>query len=178
MMTAMTASAWDVYESPLGPLTLRASGRGLVAVSFPGRGPARQQGARDPAAVAGAAAQLEEYFAGERRAFDVPLDLRGSDFQQRVWEELQRIPYATTLTYTELAHRVGRPDIVRAVAAAVGRTPVPIVVPCHRVLGAGGALTGYGGGLQRKQALLDLERDAAAGRPPRPAWAFRQLALL
>jgi methylated-DNA-[protein]-cysteine S-methyltransferase len=178
MTTATTASAWDVYESPLGPLTLRASRRGLVAVSFPNRGPARQEGSRDPAAVAGAAAQLEEYFAGERRAFDVPLDLRGSAFQQRVWEELQRIPYATTLTYTEVAHRVGRPDIVRAVAAAVGRTPVPIVVPCHRVLGAGGTLTGYGGGLQRKQALLDLERDAVAGRPPRPAWAFRQLALL
>jgi methylated-DNA-[protein]-cysteine S-methyltransferase len=178
MSTATTAIAWDVYESPLGPLTLRAGARGLLAVSFPGRGPARHEGARDPGAVAGAAAQLEEYFAGVRRAFDVPLDLRGSDFQQRVWEELQRIPYATTLTYTELAHRVGRPDIVRAVAATVGRTPVPIVVPCHRVLGAGGALTGYGGGLQRKQALLDLERDVAAGRPPRPAWAFRQLALL
>jgi methylated-DNA-[protein]-cysteine S-methyltransferase len=177
-MTATTAIAWDVYESPLGPLTLRAGPQGLVAVSFPGRGEPRDEAARDPAAVADAAAQLEEYFTGARQGFELPLDLRGSAFQRRVWATLQQIPYATTVSYTELAHRVGRPEVVRAVAAAVGRTPVPIVVPCHRVLGADGSLTGYGGGLQRKQALLDLERDGAAGRAPRPAWSFRQLALL
>jgi methylated-DNA-[protein]-cysteine S-methyltransferase len=171
---------WDVYESPLGPLTIEAGPRGLTRLSFPGRAAALDDAARRPhaPALAGAVAQLEEYFAAERRAFDLPLDLAGTPFRQRVWHALLRVPYGATVTYTELARAVGRPDVVRAVAAAVGRTPVPIVVPCHRVLGVGGALTGYGGGLQRKRALLELERRAAAGQPPEPAWAFRQLALV
>jgi methylated-DNA-[protein]-cysteine S-methyltransferase len=136
-------TTWDVYESPLGPLTIEAGPRGLTALSFPGAGGAgRDEGRRDPAALAAAVAQLEAYFAGERRTFDVPLDLRGTPFQRRVWAQLLRLPYGATVTYTELAAAVGRPDVLRAVAAAVGRTPVPIVVPCHRVLGAGGALTG------------------------------------
>jgi methylated-DNA-[protein]-cysteine S-methyltransferase len=172
-------TAWDVYESPLGPLTLEAGPHGLTGLSFPGAGGAgRDEGRRDPPALAEAAAQLDAYFAGERRAFDLALDLRGTPFQRRVWAQLRRLPYGATVTYTELAAAVGRPDVVRAVAAAVGRTPVPIVVPCHRVLGAGGALTGYGGGLQRKAALLDLEARVAAGLRPEPAWALRQLALL
>jgi methylated-DNA-[protein]-cysteine S-methyltransferase len=176
--------AWDVYESPLGPLTLHAGARGLTALSFPGRGGPRDERRRDPAALAGATAQLDEYFRGDREAFDLPLDLRGTPFQRRVWDELRRLPYGTTVTYGELAAAVGRPDVVRAVAAAVGRTPVPIVVPCHRVVAAGGALTGYGGGLERKAALLDLERRVAAGRArdagraPEPAWSLRQLTLL
>ena len=175
----MTATTWDVYESPLGPLTIEAGPFGLTSLSFPGAGGARRdEGRRDPVALAGAVAQLDAYFAGERRAFDLPLDLHGTPFQRRVWAELQRLPYGATVTYSELAAAAGRPDIVRAVAAAVGRTPVPIVVPCHRVLGAGGALTGYGGGLQRKAALLDLEARVAAGLQPEPAWALRQLALL
>jgi methylated-DNA-[protein]-cysteine S-methyltransferase len=173
-----TAHRWDVHETPIGPLTLHAGPRGLVAIAFPGRGRPVDETARDPAALAGAGAQLDEYFAGERTAFDLALDLRGTPFQRRVWEALLEIPYGTTVTYTELAEAVGRPDIVRAVAAAVGRTPVPIVVPCHRVLGSGGALTGYGGGLHRKQALLDLERRGVLGLAPEPAWAFRQLVLL
>lgn len=170
-------TVWDVYESPLGSLTVAAGPRGLTGLSFPGRGGARDERARDRVALAPAVRQLDEFFAGDRRAFELALDLRGTPFQQRVWAALRRIPYGATLTYAELAQAVGRPDIVRAVAAAVGRTPVPIVVPCHRVIGAGGALTGYGGGLQRKAALLDLERRVAAGRAPEPAWAFRQLAL-
>ena len=174
----MTTIAWDIYESPLGPLTVEAGHLGLTALSFPGRGPARDERRRDPAALAEAAAQLDAFFAGERRAFDLPLDLHGTPFQRHVWAALARLPYGTTVTYTALAEAVGRPDVVRAVAAAVGRTPVPIVVPCHRVVGAGGALTGYGGGLQRKAALLDLEARVAAGLPPEPAWALRQLALL
>jgi methylated-DNA-[protein]-cysteine S-methyltransferase len=171
--------AWDIYESPLGPLTIAAGPCGLTALSFPaaGRSPWDERD-RDPAALAGAVAQLDAYFGGERRAFDLALDLRGTPFQRRVWAELRRLPYGATVTYTELAAAVGRPDVVRAVAAAVGRTPVPIVVPCHRVVGAGGALTGYGGGLQRKAALLDLEARVAAGGQPEPAWALRQLALL
>jgi methylated-DNA-[protein]-cysteine S-methyltransferase len=175
----MTTIAWDVYESPLGPLAIAAGPRGLTTLSFPGgRGAARAERHRDPAALAGAVAQLEEYFAGERRAFELPLDLHGTPFQRRVWAQLRRLPYGATVTYTELAAAVGRPDIVRAVAGAVGRTPVPVVVPCHRVVGAGGALTGYGGGLQRKAALLDLEARFAQGKRPEPAWAFRQMALL
>jgi methylated-DNA-[protein]-cysteine S-methyltransferase len=174
---AMT-TAWHVHESPLGPLTIEAGPRGLTSLSFPGRGGARDERRRDAAALAGTTAQLEAYFRGERRAFDLALDLAGTPFQQRVWAELRTIPYGTTVTYAELAEALGRADVVRAVAAAVGRTPVPIVVPCHRVVGAGGALTGYGGGLRRKAALLDLEGRVAAGRAPEPAWAFRQLALV
>ena len=170
-------TAWDVTESPLGPLTIAAGPRGLTALSFPGHGAARDERARDRVGLAPAVAQLGEYFAGGRRAFELALDLGGTPFQQRVWAALRRIPYGATVTYTELAQAVGGPDIVRAVAAAVGRTPVPIVVPCHRVVGAGGALTGYGGGLQRKAALIDLEQRVADGRAPEPAWAFRQLAL-
>jgi methylated-DNA-[protein]-cysteine S-methyltransferase len=174
----MRADAWDVRETPLGPLTLHAGPRGLTGLSFPGRGPRLDDAARDANELAAVAAQLDEYFAGTRTAFDVPLDLRGTPFQQRVWAALREIPYGTTVTYTELAEAVGRPDVVRAVAAAVGRTPVPIVVPCHRVVGANGALTGYGGGLHRKAALLDLESRGARGLAPVPAWAFRQLMLL
>jgi methylated-DNA-[protein]-cysteine S-methyltransferase len=171
-------TAWDIYESPLGPLTIEAGPRGLTALSFPGRGGPRDERRRDPAALADAVAQLDAYFAGERQRFDLALDLHGTPFQRRVWDELQRLPFGTTATYGELAAAVGRPDIVRGVAAAVGRTPVPIVVPCHRVVGADGTLTGYGGGLQRKATLLDLETRVAAGRPAEPGWALRQLALL
>jgi methylated-DNA-[protein]-cysteine S-methyltransferase len=151
-------SAWDVYESPLGALTLVRAAEGLAAVSFPERAAPLDEQAHDPAALAPAVAQLDEYFAGERTAFELPLALAGTPFQLDVWGELRRIPFGTTITYGELARRVGRVDRVRAVAATVGRTPVPIVVPCHRVVGADGTLVGYGGGLHRKQALLDLER--------------------
>jgi methylated-DNA-[protein]-cysteine S-methyltransferase len=174
----MRADRWAVHETPLGPLTLHAGPRGLTALTFPGRGVPLGEARRDPGALATAAGQLDEYFAGERRAFDLALDMGGTPFQRRVWAAVLEIPYGTTVTYTELGEAVGRPDIVRAVAGAVGRTPVPIVIPCHRVLGANGALTGYGGGLHRKQALLDLERRGACGLPPEPAWAFRQLSFV
>ena len=170
--------AWTVYESPLGPLTLIGDDDGLRAIYFPGRSGPLDEAASDPRPFAQATTQLEAYFAGERRRFELALTLEGTPFQRRVWAALARIPYGHTRSYGALAAEIGRPDRVRAVGAAVGRTPVPIIVPCHRVIGADGSLTGYGGGLQRKQALLDLERDAGAGRPPRPAWAFRQLALL
>jgi methylated-DNA-[protein]-cysteine S-methyltransferase len=170
--------AWDVIDTPLGPLTLEASRRGLRAVHFPGRGPARAEERRDPALLAGAAAQFEAYFDGQRRAFDLDLDLRCSVFDRVVWTALLEIPYGGTVSYTELAQAVGRPDILRGVAAAVGRNPLAIVVPCHRVIGADGALTGYRGGLQRKQALLDLEGRVVAGLDPEPPWAFRQLTML
>jgi methylated-DNA-[protein]-cysteine S-methyltransferase len=170
--------SWTVYESPLGPLTIQAGPRGVTHLWFPGRAGALDEREHDAGGLASAVAQLEEYFAGERRGFDLPLDLAGTPFQQQVWAHLRRIPYGTTIAYSQLAQRLERPDIVRAVGAAVGRTPVPIVVPCHRVVAVDGALTGYGGGLHRKQALLGLERRAVGGEGPPPAWAFRQLALL
>lgn len=167
---------WDVYQSLLGPLTISAGPRGVSWIAFPGRGRRLDGSQRDPAALAPVVAQLEEYFAGERQTFDVPLDLVGTELQLAVWTQLLEIPYGTTISYSELARRAGRPDVVRAVGACVGQTPVPIVVPCHRVIGKDGSLTGYGGGLPRKQALLELEHRTA-GAPP-AAWAFRQLALL
>jgi methylated-DNA-[protein]-cysteine S-methyltransferase len=171
--------SWTIYESPLGPLTLRRGPQGLAALTFPGRGGALDETARDPAALADAAGQLEEYFAGRRHAFDLGLDLAGTEFQRRIWQRLLGIPYGTTVTYLDIARSLGRPDRARAVGAAVGRTPVPIIVPCHRVVGSDGALTGYGGGLQRKEALLELERRGATGAEPPPAWAAsRQLAML
>jgi methylated-DNA-[protein]-cysteine S-methyltransferase len=145
-------TAWDVYESPIGPLTVEASDRGLAAIWF-GR---REAGAHDPAAVAEAVAQLDEYFARRREEFDLALDLSGTPFQLAVWDRLRQIPYGTTVSYGEVARSVGRED-ARAVGAAVGQTPVPIVVPCHRVIGADLSLTGYGGGLEKKKALLALE---------------------
>ena len=102
--------------------------------------------------------QLEEYFAGERRAFDLPVAPAGTPFQQRVWEELQRIGYGETITYAELAARIGRPTAIRAAGAANGANPVSIIIPCHRVIGSDGSLTGYGGGLEAKRLLLELER--------------------
>jgi methylated-DNA-[protein]-cysteine S-methyltransferase len=152
----MTA-AWDVVPTPIGPLALEAGPAGLRRVRFPGDEPT---GDRDPAALRAAAAQLSEYFAGRRTAFDLALDLRGTALQRAVWDRLQAIPYGETITYTRLAADLGRPAAVRAVGAAVGRTPVPIVVPCHRVVGSDGSLRGYAGGLDRKRALLDLERSA------------------
>ena len=170
--------SWTIYESPLGPLTLLGGPAGLAGLHFPGRAGRLDEADHRPSAFRAALEQLEQYFAGELDAFELELDLRGTGFQRRVWDRLREIPYGSTISYTGLAQAIGRADRVRAVGGAVGRTPVPIVVPCHRVVGADGALTGYGGGLQRKAALLDLEARAAAGLPPDPAWAFRQMALL
>ena len=155
---------WTTHESPLGPLTLVASPRGLRALSYDDDAPRPPAARRPPPALARAAAQLDEYFAGARTAFDLDLDLHGSPLQVRVWGELRRIPFGRTVTYRELAEAVGRPDIVRGVAGAVARTPVPIVVPCHRVIGSDGSLRGYVGGLERKASLLAHEGPADAPR--------------
>jgi methylated-DNA-[protein]-cysteine S-methyltransferase len=170
-------SATTVYESPLGPLTLVAEAGRLRGLYFPGRAPALPEPDAAPPVLDAAVAQLEEYFAGERQKFDLPLELQGTPFQVSVWHQLLEIPYGETVSYKGLAEGLGRLDRVRAVGAAVGRTPVPIIVPCHRAVGSDGSLTGYGGGLQRKAALLDLEGRTATGRPPNPAWSFRQLTL-
>jgi len=169
---------WTVYDSPLGPLTLRGTHERLTALDFPGHGGHRDDDQHAPEAFADAIEQLEAYFAGDLQCFALALRLAGTPFQRRVWDELGAIPYGETISYRELADAIGRPDRLRAAAAAVGRTPLPIVVPCHRVVATDGGLTGYRGGLDRKRALLDLERRVAAGRVPEPAWAFRQTALL
>jgi methylated-DNA-[protein]-cysteine S-methyltransferase len=150
------------YESPLGTMLLAATDRGLAGLWFAGQrhGPDSSKWREDPRhpVLLQAAAQLAEYFAGQRTAFELPLDLQaGTPFQQSVWQALQAIPPGGTTSYAELSRRVGRPLAARAVGAAVGRNPLSIVVPCHRVLGTGGALTGYAGGLERKTALLRLE---------------------
>jgi methylated-DNA-[protein]-cysteine S-methyltransferase len=148
--------------SPLGPMLLAASDQGLAGVWFVGQrhGPEGMDWPEQPghAVLAQARQQLDDYFAGRRETFDLPLDLRlGTRFQQSVWQALLRIPRGETTSYGELGRRVGRPLAARAVGAAVGRNPMSIVVPCHRVVGTGGALTGYAGGLERKTALLRLE---------------------
>jgi methylated-DNA-[protein]-cysteine S-methyltransferase len=176
---------WSIYESPIGPLTLVAGSSGLINLNFPGRLRPPPEAAKGR--LSEVVDQLEAYFAGELRSFDLALDLRGTALQTAVWRELLKIPYGTTTSYGELAGRVHESlyssDVepyrrARAVGAANGRNPVPIIVPCHRVIGADGSLTGYGGGLQRKQALLDLERRTMAGEAPDPAWSNRQLAML
>jgi methylated-DNA-[protein]-cysteine S-methyltransferase len=178
-------AGWTVYESPIGPLTVISGQRGLRGIHFPGRSPLLDESAR--VRMPEVAHQLDRYFAGELRAFDLELDLRGRPFERTVWGLLLEIPYGGTTSYGELAERIEpsaypqglepyrRP---RLVGAAVGRTPTPVVVPCHRVIGADGSLTGYGGGLHRKRALLDLERRVAGGLDPDPVWSTRQQALL
>lgn len=158
---------WAVHDSPLGPLTLVGGPGGLQAIHYEGGAPDLPPEAQRPRELSEVMAQLDQYFAGERRAFALRLDLRGAPLHLRVWHELQRIPHGRTVSYRELAETVGRPDAVRAVAGAVARTPVPIVVPCHRVIGSAGSLRGYIGGLGRKAALLDLERaeEERSGAP-------------
>lgn len=152
-----------IVDSPLGPLTLVADGGALVGVYMAGQahrpGDERfgRPAAPDDPTLAAAAGQLAEYFAGTRTEFAVPLDPAGTDFQHAVWQAIAAIPYGATSTYTQLAQQIGRPTATRAVGAAVGRNPLSVVVPCHRVVGAGGALTGYAGGLDRKRLLLALE---------------------
>ncbi|MEX2195386.1 MAG: methylated-DNA--[protein]-cysteine S-methyltransferase [Thermoleophilaceae bacterium] len=160
-----------VVESPLGPLVLRGDHDALVGLAFARRGAAY---GGDEGGVAGdAARRLSEYFAGSRSGFELPLRFeRGSAFERRVWNALLEIPYGATTTYGELATALGEPGAARAVGAANGRNPIAIIVPCHRVIGAGGRLTGYGGGLPRKRALLALEGAAAADASRSPQLSF------
>ena len=149
-------------DTPIGDLLLAGDEQTLSLVGFP-KGKMR----RDPdpdwiyneKPFEAVRQQLHEYFAGERKDFDLPLSLSGTEFQLQVLEELQRIPYGETTSYGDIAKRIGRPKAVRAVGAANGRNPIPIIVPCHRVIGSGGDLTGFGGGLDTKEALLRLEAE-------------------
>lgn len=152
---------WTSVESPIGPLLL-AGDRHTLRVLWFGHG-RKAQGPRPewveaPAEFRGVAQQLREYFAGTRRQFDLALAPQGTTFQQTVWHALQDIPYGETTSYGELARRIGDVKATRAVGLANGANPIAIVIPCHRVIGAGGALTGFGGGLPTKRALLDLEQ--------------------
>lgn len=156
------ARVHTVLETPVGLLTVVAEGDSLVGVYFaePRHGPGElgRLGPADPT-LRRACRQLRDYFAGSCTRFDVPVVFpTGSPFQHRVWRALQDIPYGETVSYGELAAGLGRPTAARAVGGAVGRNPVSVVVPCHRVVGAAGALTGFGGGLERKQTLLDVEQ--------------------
>lgn len=143
-------------DTPVGPLHLTATGDALTGLRF-GSGPEDGDRDGDHPVLAKMATELAEYFAGRLRTFTVPLAPRGTPFQLSVWELLTLIPYGTTVSYGELARRLGSPAASRAVGLANGRNPIAIVVPCHRVIGADGSLTGFGGGMAAKRTLLDLE---------------------
>lgn len=156
---------YDVIPSPIGPLLASAEAGGLTSVWFAphegriGAGWVQDRGQAGVASrtLAAARDQLDAYFAGSLREFDLPLAPTGTPFQLRVWEALRRIRFGETISYSTLARRIGSPDAVRAVGAANGRNPLPIIVPCHRVIGADGSLTGFGGGIERKRWLLEHE---------------------
>lgn len=164
LIMTVTTMEYDFLQTPIGRLLLVADEQGLREIDFPSAG----QNARiDPGwrrndrHLGVAIEQLNAWFAGHRLAFDVPLAARGTDFRKSVWSELTRIPYGETISYGELARRIGKPRASRAVGTANGANPLPIIVPCHRVIGSNGQLTGFSGGLAIKQWLLDHERRFA-----------------
>lgn len=157
---------YTVMESPIGPLLIAGDGERLSTIGFPsGKGHVapRENWRRDDGAFGTVQDQLRSYFAGERQVFDLDLDPQGTPFQREVWRALIEIPFGTTISYGALAARIGRPDASRAVGAANGANPIPIVVPCHRVIGANGSLTGFGGGIETKRWLLAHERERMPG---------------
>ena len=155
---------YTTHDSPIGELLLVGDDHALRGLYMQGGRTAiavRPQWQEAPEPFAQACAQLDEYFAGSRTEFDLPLQMAGSEFQRRVWRALQDIPYGETASYGEIARRIGDAD-PRAVGQANGRNPISVIVPCHRVIGADGSLTGYGGGLERKRILLELESGVLA----------------
>jgi methylated-DNA-[protein]-cysteine S-methyltransferase len=177
--------AWTTCESPLGALTLVGAPAGdvLYRVYFSTEPHTLATELREPTAFADARTQLEQYFAGERRAFELALEPHGNELQRSVWRALLRIPYGETTTYGAIARELGVPadghdPPARIVGAAIGRTPIPIVIPCHRVLAADGALTGYRGGLEVKRALLDFEATGGFREALAEGWERDQLSLL
>jgi methylated-DNA-[protein]-cysteine S-methyltransferase len=159
---------WHEMKSPVGPLLLAGDGTRLKLIHFQSGPHARRpatEWVEGPQPFAPVIAQLEEYFAGRRTTFELPLAPEGTPFQRGVWQALSRIPYGQTISYGELARRIGNPQASRAVGLANGANPLPIVVPCHRVIGANGSLTGFGGGLEIKRKLLALERAEVLGGP-------------
>ncbi|MGZ4591625.1 MAG: methylated-DNA--[protein]-cysteine S-methyltransferase [Actinomycetes bacterium] len=165
---------WTTVDSPVGELLLTSDGESLTRLLFTPFTTDPTWSPEPCPVLAETVSQLTAYFAGERTDFDLPLSPTGTPFQLRVWQALRDIPYAETINYGQLAGRVGNIKASRAVGLANGRNPISIVVPCHRVIGANGSLTGYGGGLDRKRTLLDLERRVAGVPDP----ADNQLSLL
>ena len=157
----MTRTYFKYYTSPVGKLLLAGDGDSLALLGFPkGKMQRRHEPhwVEDESAFAQVTAQLAAYFNGELKDFDLALAPSGTDFQMSVWQALQDIPYGATWSYGELARRIGKPKAARAVGAANGQNPIPVIIPCHRVIGGSGQLTGFGGGLETKQFLLDHER--------------------
>jgi methylated-DNA-[protein]-cysteine S-methyltransferase len=154
-----------IIASPVGPLTLVASPEALLAVRFGAESSAGDADASPSPWLDVAARQLAEWFAGQRREFELPLEPRGTEFQLRVWGALRRIPFGERRSYRDIAQAIGAPRAVRAVGAANGRNPLSIVIPCHRVVGANGSLTGFSGGLAIKRALLGIEASRVGARP-------------
>jgi methylated-DNA-[protein]-cysteine S-methyltransferase len=171
-----------MHPSPIGPLTIAADEAGVRRLYFPGRAPVDPDSSMNSEVLTVVADRLDEYFAGERQTFDLRLAPEGTSFQRRVWQLLAEIRYGDTTTYGELARRLtderGRWTEPRAVAGAVAATPIPIIIPCHRVIGADGSLRGYVGGLQRKQKLLDFEASEGDPEALGDTWRDRRLALV
>ncbi|MGH9423590.1 MAG: methylated-DNA--[protein]-cysteine S-methyltransferase [Thermoanaerobaculia bacterium] len=151
---------YTYVDTPIGAILVAGDGDALVETYFAGAKP-KSDWIRDDDGLRVVANQLREYFAGERQAFDLPLAPCGTEFQQAVWKALLEIPYGETTTYSTIAGKIGRPAAVRAVGAANGANPIPIIIPCHRVIGANGSLTGFGGGLDVKRRLLSMESRVA-----------------
>lgn len=148
----------EIYQSPIGALTILSGDKGIKAIKFYEDEKVKAQG-RTNEMTRWAVKELEEYFQGKRKVFTVPCVSQGTDFQKRVWEALIQIPYGETRTYKEIAAAAGNPKASRAVGMANNRNPIPIIIPCHRVIGTNGSLTGYAGGLKVKEYLLKLERE-------------------
>ena len=148
---------YQLLDTPIGTLRLVADDTALIAVEFQGQYRLEATAAATDALLSQAAAQLAQYFAGEREGFDLPLNAGGTQFQQQVWQALAGIPYGEVRSYRDIARSIGRESAVRAVGAANGRNPLPIIVPCHRVIGSDGSLTGFAGGVAAKRTLLAQE---------------------
>jgi methylated-DNA-[protein]-cysteine S-methyltransferase len=155
-----TILSYTTFESPVGTLLLAGDANGLRLVSFESTkhaAPPQADWRQDKTPFTEVIRQLRAYFRGELKEFDLPLSLEGTEFQLRVWNALRTIPYGETISYAQLAERIGNPKAVRAVGLANGNNPIPIIIPCHRVIGSDGSLTGFGGGLSTKKLLLELE---------------------
>ena len=166
---------YSIYESPLGEILIISNGDAVTGVYLPHQKHGQSirsdwvEAQHDPV-IGEACKQLGQYFTGLRTTFDLPLEAQGTPFQKRVWQRLKEIPYGETISYKELAMRNESPGAIRAVGQANGRNPISIVIPCHRVIGANGSLTGYGGGIHLKEALLVFEKAVAAGRGQPFSW--------
>ncbi|MEZ5958625.1 MAG: methylated-DNA--[protein]-cysteine S-methyltransferase [Hyphomonadaceae bacterium] len=148
-----------IYDSPVGPLTLTSNGKALVQVEFEGgKYPLPRYELGADKIIDQTRRELDQYFAGKLRDFKVKVAPQGTEFQRKAWAALQTIPYGETRSYAQQAKAIGSPKATRAIGAANGRNPIPVIIPCHRVIGANGSLTGFGGGMERKQILLDLEQ--------------------